>query len=175
MSTERINLTPDERKRFGHILVNPAFFGLGPDADLIKCEALATFTFDGAVWVVFADPQATRGLHLITEGHQHWHGWLGRYTAAGNMQGRAGARAWAQTLDGRPVPAIDVSPFNIIVTSWTPRNPYAGGFGSRIPTRYKARVFDQRWRRVYIAQWSNAGTTYIEYRGQKFVVNLVGL
>lgn len=37
----------------------------------------------------------------------------------------------------------------------------ATGYGGRIPTTYKVQV-DGRWRRVYCAVWSNAGTCYID-------------
>lgn len=42
----------------------------------------------------------------------------------------------------------------------TPRYYSATGYGARIPTRYMVR-FGARWRRVYVAQFSNAGTAYI--------------
>lgn len=42
----------------------------------------------------------------------------------------------------------------------TPRCYSATGYGARIPTQYMVR-FGARWRRVYVAQFSNAGTAYI--------------
>lgn len=35
------------------------------------------------------------------------------------------------------------------------------GYGGRIPTAYQVKV-NNRWRRVYCACWSNAGTCYVE-------------
>ena len=41
----------------------------------------------------------------------------------------------------------------------------ASGYGRRIPTTRMARFpGETRWRRVFVAIWSNAGTTYIEDR-----------
>jgi hypothetical protein len=40
----------------------------------------------------------------------------------------------------------------------------ADGYGGKIPTRYRVRV-DGRWRRVYVACWSNSGTAYIVRNG----------
>jgi hypothetical protein len=34
------------------------------------------------------------------------------------------------------------------------------GYGARLPTSYMVR-FNGRWRRVYVANWGNAGTAYI--------------
>ena len=36
----------------------------------------------------------------------------------------------------------------------------ASGYGNKIPTRYMVR-FANKWRRVYVAVWSNVGTCYI--------------
>ena len=36
----------------------------------------------------------------------------------------------------------------------------ASGYGNKIPTRYMVR-FANKWRRVYVAVWSNSGTCYI--------------
>ncbi len=41
-----------------------------------------------------------------------------------------------------------------------PRYYSATGYGARIPTQYMVRQ-GARWRRVYVAQFSNAGTAYI--------------
>lgn len=41
-----------------------------------------------------------------------------------------------------------------------PRHYSATGYGAKIPTRYMVR-FGPRWRRVYMAQFGNAGTAYI--------------
>ena len=69
------------------------------------------------------------------------------------------------------VPEIDINPsINLISEPMAPPNPYATGYGNRIPTRYKVRVFDQRFRRVYITLHSNVGTAYIVYRGKAYRV-----
>lgn len=44
-----------------------------------------------------------------------------------------------------------------------PVNPYripVSGYGKRIPSRYMVK-HGGRWRRVYVVQYSNAGTAYI--------------
>lgn len=41
-----------------------------------------------------------------------------------------------------------------------PRNPYATGYGARIPSRWQVK-WAGRWRRVYVACFSNSGTAYI--------------
>ncbi len=42
------------------------------------------------------------------------------------------------------------------------------GYGGRIPTMYMGRLpGTTRWRRIYCAVWSNAGTCYIEDRKQR--------
>lgn len=40
----------------------------------------------------------------------------------------------------------------------------ASGYGSRIPTQYMVR-WNNKWRRVYVIQYSNAGTAFI---GKKY-------
>ena len=43
----------------------------------------------------------------------------------------------------------------------------ASGYGRRIPTRYMVQLpGSPRWRRVYCAIWSNAGTCYVEDTSQ---------
>ena len=42
-----------------------------------------------------------------------------------------------------------------------PRNPYVGGYGPAIPTRYRLTLADGRTRRVYVAQYGNAGSAYV--------------
>ena len=73
---------------------------------------------------------------------------------------------------GRLVPVLEVNPsINLIQDTEAPRNPYRTGYGRRIPTSYRVRVFDQRWRRVYVIQYGNAGTAYIRYKGEAFRVS----
>ena len=62
--------------------------------------------------------------------------------------------------------------FNTMSETFTPRNPYASGYGSKIPTRYmvkyeSGRKYEKsRWRRVYMMQYGNAGSAYILVRGK---------
>lgn len=42
-----------------------------------------------------------------------------------------------------------------------PHNRSRTGYGGKIPTRYLVQ-WRNRWRRVYVACWSNAGTAYID-------------
>ena len=46
-------------------------------------------------------------------------------------------------------------PHHVAGLTWT-----ASGYGARIPTVHQVQVLG-RWRRVYAAQWANAGTMYI--------------
>ena len=64
-----------------------------------------------------------------------------------------------------PVLVSDVS-----VDSHIRRNPYASGYGAKIPTAYRVR-YDSRWYRVYVMCWSNSGTAYITSRGQRLVID----
>jgi len=57
----------------------------------------------------------------------------------------------------REVPAKDAPlPHHIAGLSWT-----ATGYGAAIPSRLMVK-FNGRWRRVYVAQYGNAGTAYIK-------------
>ena len=47
------------------------------------------------------------------------------------------------------------------------RNAY--GYGSKIPTHKWLKVRN-RWRRVYVTLWSNAGTAWIVIDGEKWIV-----
>ncbi|UJD20831.1 hypothetical protein SEA_ALUMINUMJESUS_96 [Microbacterium phage AluminumJesus] len=49
----------------------------------------------------------------------------------------------------------------IHVDDVTPRNPYAGGYGRAIPTRYRLTLSDGRTRRVYVVQYGNSGSAYV--------------
>lgn len=50
-----------------------------------------------------------------------------------------------------------------------PRNPYATGYGRKIPTRYQLR-YEGRWHRVYAMCYSNAATHYIRHGGAELVL-----
>jgi hypothetical protein len=47
----------------------------------------------------------------------------------------------------------------------------ASGYGSRLVTPYKVK-FNDRWRRVYCRQYSNAGTLYIGRLADNLFVNI---
>lgn len=49
----------------------------------------------------------------------------------------------------------------IHVDDAAPRNPYAGGYGHAIPTRYRLTLSDGRTRRVYVMQYGNSGSAYV--------------
>lgn len=48
----------------------------------------------------------------------------------------------------------------------------ASGYGTKVPTRWMVRVHgDSRWRRVYVTIYSNVGTTWIQWKGGRVVVD----
>lgn len=56
-------------------------------------------------------------------------------------------------------------PFHTVRAEWKETEPprhgrTVSGYGRRIPTSYMVRHND-RWRRVYVCQYGNAGTAYI--------------
>lgn len=59
----------------------------------------------------------------------------------------------------------------VLVEDSVPVNPYAMGYGPKIPTQYKV-LYQGYWRRVYSACYSNSGTLYIIIRGTDTTVNL---
>lgn len=48
-----------------------------------------------------------------------------------------------------------------------PHNRSRSGYGNKIPTSWELQLQDKRWRRVYVIQWSNAGSAYILVKGEK--------
>ena len=52
-----------------------------------------------------------------------------------------------------------------------PANPYAAGYGPKIPTRYRLKYGDNRWRRVYVMQYGNSGSAYILRRGKELFLD----
>jgi hypothetical protein len=48
-----------------------------------------------------------------------------------------------------------------------PRNPYCGEYGKKIPSSWLLQLDDKRWRRVYVACWSNSGSPYIIVNGKR--------
>lgn len=66
------------------------------------------------------------------------------------------------TIDISPIRYLDpdtvVSMVRDIVA---PRIATASGYGSRLPTAYRIKLSDNRWRRVYVMCYGNAGTPYV--------------
>lgn len=56
-----------------------------------------------------------------------------------------------------------------------PRNPSRTGYGAKIPTAYMVRTIGQKWRRVYCAVYSNAGTCYVMHGSVKTIVDFEGV
>lgn len=46
----------------------------------------------------------------------------------------------------------------------TPRHNNVSGYGPKIPTRYMVRI-GNRWYRVYVVNYGNAGSAYVVYKG----------
>lgn len=44
------------------------------------------------------------------------------------------------------------------------------GYGPKLATPWLLRIDGKRWHRVYIMQWSNAGTAYIIIRGERHLL-----
>ena len=55
-------------------------------------------------------------------------------------------------------------------TTEPPRFYSASGYGRKIPTQHMVKLADKRWRRVYVCQFSNAGTAYIQTKDEPFLV-----
>ncbi len=45
------------------------------------------------------------------------------------------------------------------------REAYGTGYGPKMATSWELQLTDKRWRRVYVMQWSNAGTAYVRVKG----------
>lgn len=52
-----------------------------------------------------------------------------------------------------------------------PRNNSATGYGPKIPTSYMLKYLN-RWRRVYVAIYSNSGTPWVNVNGKRIVVSI---
>jgi hypothetical protein len=61
---------------------------------------------------------------------------------------------------------------DVATDAYAPISPSSSGYGKKIPTRYRVRCDDNRWRRVYCMIYSNSGTLWINKDGQKVVVDL---
>lgn len=58
-------------------------------------------------------------------------------------------------------------------TTPAPNSRCTSGYGSKLPTPYMVRTVDQKWRRVYMRCYSNAGTLYVFHDGIKTIIELV--
>lgn len=52
----------------------------------------------------------------------------------------------------------------------TPRNPYVSGYGPKVPTRHMI-TYASRTRRVYVAQYGNSGSAYINVKGERLFLD----
>lgn len=48
-----------------------------------------------------------------------------------------------------------------------PPNRSRTGYGGKIPTSWELKLSDNRWHRVYVMQYSNAGTAYVVFNGER--------
>jgi len=53
-----------------------------------------------------------------------------------------------------------------------PINRSRTGYGKKMPTQYRVRTIDQRWRRVYCVCYSNSGTLYVMHGKDRTIVEL---
>lgn len=53
-----------------------------------------------------------------------------------------------------------------------PVNRSVSGYGAKIPTAYRVRTIDNRWRRVYVMSYSNTGTTYVMHGKVRTIVDI---
>lgn len=52
----------------------------------------------------------------------------------------------------------------------TPRNPYATGYGAKIPSGTLALV-SGKWQRVYVACYSNSGSPWVQVKGERVLID----
>ena len=50
-------------------------------------------------------------------------------------------------------------------------NPYASGYGAKIPTRYRV-LYHGKWRRAYATCYSNASSLWVYIQGVETIVSL---
>jgi hypothetical protein len=48
-----------------------------------------------------------------------------------------------------------------------PYHRTASGYGSKLPSSWMLQLDGKRWHRVYIVQWSNAGSAYVVSKGAR--------
>jgi hypothetical protein len=69
---------------------------------------------------------------------------------------------------------LEIPASSVIRDREAPRNPYASGYGKAVPTSYRVRTIDSRWRRVYCAIYSNIGTCYVRHGKSRTIVSFEG-
>lgn len=52
----------------------------------------------------------------------------------------------------------------------SPRNPYASGYGSAVPSNTFA-LIGKRWQRVYVAIFSNSGSAWVRIQGERVLLD----
>lgn len=60
---------------------------------------------------------------------------------------------------------------SVIRDKEAPYNRSRTGYGYKIPTAYRVRTIDQKWRRVYCMIYSNVGTLYVMEKGKAVIVS----
>ena len=86
---------------------------------------------------------------------------------------------WGELLETE-LPAYRIDPleagrdhypyYAIVADASAPRHNSATGYGAKIPTQYRA-LHNGRFYRVYVHQFSNAGTDYILVNGERQVID----
>jgi hypothetical protein len=61
---------------------------------------------------------------------------------------------------------------DVVTDDYAPVSSGLSGYVKKIPTRYRVRCDDNRWRRVYCTIYGNSGTLWINKDGQQVVVDL---
>jgi hypothetical protein len=51
-------------------------------------------------------------------------------------------------------------------------NPYAGGYGHKIPTEYRVRLADNKVRRVYASRYANAARLWVSVCGDDCTLDI---
>ena len=61
--------------------------------------------------------------------------------------------------------------YALVESCHCPRNPYASGYGRKIPTRWLVRIDgSDRFRRVYAICFSNCASHYITMKGKMYFI-----
>lgn len=53
-----------------------------------------------------------------------------------------------------------------------PRNPSRDGYGDKLPTSYRIKLDDNRWRRVYAICYGNAASVYVNSAGHRLFLDI---